>query len=218
MIVSHEHEKYKERWEKSRLNRFNGAYYYSIEIVKNIIPNVKTDRNWVTINVPNVCYDHSIVFIHNNKQPETYNWLKDYKDLVLVCGVPQTVEKVKHLAEHVVYVPLSVDVEEVAQYRKAKTKYSAFVGRANKLGGLHFDYPVDIISGMPREQILEAMAEYEVVYAVGRCAIEAKILGCRVEAYDFRYPDPSIWQVLDNKVAAQLLQVELDKIDKGVKQ
>ena len=217
MIVSHEHEKYKERWEKSRLDRFNGAYYYSKEIVKNIIPNVKTDRNWVTINIPNECYDHSIVFIHNNKQPQTYDWLKEYKDLVLVCGVPQTVEKVKHLAEHVVYIPLSVDVSEVAQYIKPKTKYSAFVGRANKLGGLHFDYPVDIISGMPREQILEAMAEYEKVYAVGRCAIEAKVLGCRVEPYDFRYPDPSIWQVVDNLEAASLLQAELDKIDKGGK-
>lgn len=214
MIVSHEHEKYIESKKRAGLDQFNGAYYYSIEIVKNIIPNVKTDRNWVTINVPGECYDHSIVFIHDNKNPGRYDWLKDYKDLVLVCGVPETVEKVKHLADHAIYLPLSVDVKEVESYKKPKTKYSAFVGRANKLGGLHFDYPVDIISGMPREQILEAMAEYEKVYAVGRCAIEAKILGCRVEPYDFRYPDPSVWQIIDNKVAAQLLQVELDKIDK----
>lgn len=213
MIISHEHEKYQARWAKAKLDRFNGAYYYSKEIVKNIIPNVKTDRNWVTINVPNECYDHSIVFIHNNMYPHTYDWLKDYKDLVLVCGVPQTVEKVKHLADHTIYIPLSVDVKEVEKYRKPKTKYSAFVGRANKLGGLHFDYPVDIISGKPREEILEAMAEYEKVYAVGRCAIEAKILGCRVEAYDFRYPDPSVWQIVDNLTAASLLQAELDKID-----
>lgn len=67
---------------------WNGAYYYSCEIVKNIIPRVETDRNWVTINAMGMCKDHSIVFIHNNTRPQLYDWLKDYKDLVLVCGIP----------------------------------------------------------------------------------------------------------------------------------
>ena len=57
------------------------------------------------------------------------------------------------------------------------------------------------------------MAEYRRVYAVGRCAIEAKCLGCEVLPFDPRYPDPELWQVLDNKDAAAILQKELEKID-----
>ena len=93
--------------------RWNGAFYYSQEIVNNIIPNVKTDRNWITINVPGVACDHSVVFIHNNKTPEAYGWLSKYKDLVLVCGVPETCEKVSGLGK-AVYLPLSIDTTFVS--------------------------------------------------------------------------------------------------------
>ena len=58
------------------------------------------------------------------------------------------------------------------------------------------------------------MAEYEQIYAVGRTAIEAKILGCEVLPYDVRYPDPRMWKVIDNKDAAKLLQKKLDVIDR----
>ena len=51
------------------------------------------------------------------------------------------------------------------------------------------------------------------MYAVGRSAIEAKCLGCRIKPYDKRFPDPRIWKVVDNKDAAKILQRELDKID-----
>ena len=60
---------------------------------------------------------------------------------------------------------------------------------------------------------LPAMAEYKEVYAVGRTAIEAKALGCRVKAYDPRFPDPDRWKVLDNKDAAKILQEQIDQID-----
>ena len=57
------------------------------------------------------------------------------------------------------------------------------------------------------------MAEYETVYAVGRTAIEAKILGCKLKAYDPRFPKVSRWKILDNKKAAKMLQEMLDEID-----
>lgn len=212
MIVDHTHPAYKLKWEHAGTNKWNGAFYYSQEIVKNIIPLVQTDRNWITVNLPGVGCDHSIVFIHNNKHPERYEWLRIYKDIILVCGVPETVDKVKHIGK-AIYLPLSIDVGYVAQFRTDKTKDAAFVGRPAKRRGIELPDGVDIIEGLPREEMLEQMAQYKTVYAVGRCAIEAKVLKCRLKAYDPRYPKVSKWKVLDNKDAAKLLQEELDKID-----
>lgn len=212
MVVDHTHPAYKLKWEHAGTNKWNGAFYYSQEIVKNIIPLVQTDRNWITVNIRGYGCDHAIVFIHNNKHPEAYEWLKEYKDLILVCGVPETVDKVKHIGK-AIYLPLSIDVDYVAQFRTDKTKGAAFVGRPAKRRDIELPDGVDIIEGLPREEMLEQMAQYKTVYAVGRCAIEAKVLKCRLKAYDPRYPKVSRWKVLDNKDAAKLLQEELDKID-----
>lgn len=85
MLIDHNHPLYLKRRALSGDNKWNGAYYYSKEIVDNIIPLVKTDRNWITVNVPDHGYDHSIVFIHNNLYPELYSWLSAHEDLILVC-------------------------------------------------------------------------------------------------------------------------------------
>lgn len=212
VIIDHTHPAYKLKWEHAGKNKWNGAFYYSQEIVRNIIPLVQTDRNWITVNIRGYGCDHAIVFIHNNKHPEVYEWLKVYKDLILVCGVPETVDKVKHIGK-AIYLPLSIDVDYVAQFKTDKTKDSAFVGRPAKRRGIDLPDGVDIIEGLPREEMLKQMAQYKTVYAVGRCAIEAKALKCRLKAYDPRYPKVSRWKVLDNKDAAKLLQEELDKID-----
>lgn len=200
------------KWEQSGRNKWNGAFYYSKEIVKNIIPNVETDRNWITVNVPGKARDHSIVFIHNNLHPENYNWLSGYKDLVLVCGIPETVEKVSHLGK-AVYLPISIDVEYVKQFRTEKTRGAAFVGRVPKRKGIDFPEGVDIIESLPRTRLLPLMAQYKTVYAVGRTALEAKVLGCKLKAYDPRFPKVSRWKVLDNKEAAKMLQEILNEID-----
>ena len=57
------------------------------------------------------------------------------------------------------------------------------------------------------------MAEYEAIYAVGRCALEGLALGCNILPYDNRFPDPSVWKLLDNLEAAKILQEKLDEID-----
>ena len=211
MIIDHNNPEYKKVWLNSGNNRFNGAYYYSREIVKGIIPNIKTDRNWVTINKPGQCLDHSIFFIHNNMYPSRYEWLKDYQDLILVCGVKETCDKVKHLGTPI-YLPLSVNVKEVEQYRTEKTKEVAFVGRRSKRNNYIFPSNVDYLEDMKREDLLREMAKYQFVYAVGRCAIEAKILNCEILAYDERFPY-DIWNILDTKDAVKILQKELDEVD-----
>lgn len=195
--------------------RYNGAYYYSLEICRRIIPAVKTERPWVTINVPGQAVDRAIVFIHNNLNPEVYSFLNYYGDLVLVCCLPETRAKVAHLGR-AIYLPLSIDVEQVAGFRVPKhqrTKDTAFAGRKKKRIEADLPNGIDILEGMPREQLLSAMAHYRRVYAVGRTAIEAKVLGCEVLPYDPRFPDPNRWQVIDTSEAALMLQLELDRID-----
>ena len=213
MIIDHNNPEYRKIWDVSGKNQHNGAYYYSVEIVRDIIPNIKTDRNWVTINARGQCCDHSIVFIHNNQFPSRYDWLKEYKDLILVCGVETTCDKVKHLGTPI-YLPLSVNVKEVERYKAKKTKDTAFVGRRTKRSGIIFPSDTDYLEDMSRNKLLKEMAKYENVYAVGRCAIEAKILGCNVLPYDDRYPDPDIWKILDNQEAVSILQNKLDLIDR----
>lgn len=212
MIIDHNSTIYKQNLRISGKNRYNGAFYYSQEIVKRIIPNVRTDRSWITVNVQGLGCDHAIVFVHNNLRPENYEHLKPYRDLILVCGIPETVPKVQHLGT-AIYLPLSVDVEAVKLFRSEKTMKTAFAGRPAKKTGAQLPAGIDYIEGLPRIQFLQRMARYENIYAVGRTAIEAKILGCNILPYDPRFPDPERWEIMDNLEAAYLLQKKLDIID-----
>lgn len=210
-ITDHTHPLYKYQRSQIGESRWNGAYYYSIEICDRIIPNVKTDRPWITINVkePALGFDRAIVFVHNHKQcPKTYEWLKGYKDLIFVCSEKDDMPKLEYLGTPV-YLPLSVDVEYVKQFRKdKKTKGIAFVGRRERARDIpNLPGGIEYVSGMKREQLLRKLADYETVYALDRVAIEAQILGCNV------LPWPDRWKVIDSLEAAQMLQKELDKID-----
>lgn len=219
MIIDHTHPLYaKKRNSMSEDGKHNGAYYYSKEIVKNIIPNVKTDRNWITIRLPEMTDhpDHSIIFIHNNRNPNYYTYLKDYKDCILVCGLPKTAENMRFYGK-AIYLPLSVDVESVKKYRvKNKTKEIAYAGRKLKLSYNNNRVPkdVDVLSGMSQSKLLREMAKYKTIYASGRTAIQAKILGCKVLPHETNYPDSGFWKVVDNFEAAKMLQRGLDLIDK----
>lgn len=212
MIINHLHPKYQRIRRSASTSMYNGAYYYSKEICRRIIPRVKTDRHWITIRVPDVGADHSIVFIHNNLNPERYDYLKRWDDLVLVCGVPETVPKVEHLGK-AIYLPLSIDVAEVEKHKREDRRGVAFAGRASKKFGKIFPEGTKFISGLARPEFLEKLACFEKVYAVGRVALEAKALGCEILPYDPRFPDPERWEVLDNVEAAKILQMKLDLID-----
>lgn len=213
VIIDHDNKAYRAKWNHLGKNKYNGAFYYSKEIAKHIIPRVNTDRNWVLVNCQGQGVDHAIVFIHNNLHPEHYDWLAQYDDLILVCGVPQTVPLVEHLGK-AIYLPLSVDTQYLDQFMPDhKTKKTAFIGRQYKRKDISFPSGTEIIEGLPRQHLLREMAKFENVYAVGRCAVEAKYLGANILPYDPRYPDPDIWQVLDNRDAATILQQELDKIE-----
>ena len=208
-IFDHNSPRYIKALDKLKKGRNNGAYHYSCEIVKNIIPNVKTDRSWVTIN-SRECENNAIVFIHSNVDIEdNYKWLKNFDGLICVCSVKQTCEEIERLGYgKVIFLPLSVDVEYVSKFKRPKTKEACYVGNmwAWKQPDLIKYVPAGtrFLAEMSRDELLTHLASYKVAYAIGRCAIEAKVLGCEVRTCDHRYPDPNMWQVLDNKDAAKM--------------
>ena len=217
VIIDYQHPAYQMKYRAMHggNGKYNGAYYYSKEIRELLIPKIKTDRNWVTINIPGFAADHSIIFIHNNlNSAERYDWLSGYKDLVLVVGVPETASKVAHLGK-TIYLPLPIDKANVAQYIVEKDKEVCYAGRGKKFIGKKVEG--DPICDVPREEMLARMAHYKKCYAVGRTAIEAKILGCEILPYDERFPDPSVWKVFTYDDAAKVLQKELDAIDSNQK-
>lgn len=218
MILDHTYPSYVRKMQAlTNGNKYNGAYYYSKEIVKNIIPYVQTNRNWVTVRIPEIndIPDHSIIFIHNNCNPNYYEYLKDLKDCILVCGLPSTRDNVSFFGK-AIYLPLSVDVKQVEKYKvKNKTKDCAFAGRRSKINfcGNRLPKDCDIITDMPQSQLLREMAKYKKIYATGRVAIQAKILGCELGLADRRFNSTDIWKVLDNRDAAKMLQQMINEID-----
>lgn len=221
MNITHLSKNYQDKIAGKESKKFNGAYYYSVEIVKNIIPLVETKRPFVTINTGKA-YNHAIVFIHSNVNlKQTYEYLHKYKDLILVCGLPSTQSVMSTMfPEHkVIHLPLSVDVEEVKQYyipfeqKPYDTCYAGRFGKFSLSGDPLAVFKVKMITNMERSELLKHMAQYKNVYAVGRVAIEAQILGSKVLNYDRRFPNNVTWPILDNKDAGKLLNEMIRDID-----
>lgn len=217
MNITHEHPEYRELRFKCGKGRFNGAYYYAKEIEKNIIPRVKTKREWNTVGRDlEGMHDGMIVFLHDNSTPWHYQWLRNYNDLILVCSSQYTADSVKYSGKTIL-LPMSIDTKYVKRFRTEKTREICFVGNVwvrnnarKKITG-----NVDFFSALPREELLEELAKYKAAYCIDRCKLEALTLNCKVLPLDVRYGCDDVDKVLDNRDAAKILQKELNKIDKG---
>lgn len=213
MIINHEDQDYL----KIRLKHDNGAYYFSKEICENIIPQVKTDRNWITVNSENKCMDHSIVWIHNNEAPDHYEHLRLYKDLILICVFPHTLRRMieMHPKFHCIYLPLSIDIDYVKKFKtKRKTKSQAYFGRMAKCPlEISEEAKIDKIFGDNRDDLLTKVSKYKTIYAVDRCALEAKALGCKVIPCYKEYNNGDKFALIDNQETAKELQRLLNEID-----
>lgn len=198
----------------------NGAYYYSQEIVKNIIPNVNTWRPWDTLGMKFLkSYEHAIVFIHHNLSwDKVYSWLDRYEDQILVCSTRPTYEWALSHGKKAILLPLSIDVDYVKQFQTKKTKRACYAGnrwafkREDEQKNIpkYVDFPPP---NLPREELLKFIAPYKECYAIGRCAIEALCLGCKIKPFYRAYPDSKYWKVLSNQKTAEILQKHLDRID-----
>lgn len=212
MIISHLSPEY----ENLKIEHNNGAYFYSKELYENIVPKIKTDRNWILINAEGQCFDHSIVFIHNNKNPERYEWLRECKDLILVCSQVKTVKTMIQMFPkfHVILIPLSIDTNYVKQFKpKRKSKKIAYFGRKVKCPpAILEDESIDKLWGTDHDALLKEVGKYKTVYAIGRCALEAKCLGCKVLPHAGEYENVE-FQLLDNKDIIPSLQRLINKID-----
>lgn len=196
----------------------NGANIYSQLICKFFVPNVKTERNWVTINVGK-CVDNSIVFIHSNLNAnKKHAYLKDYKNLILVCSQVSTMKDVQDYGIPV-YLPLSIDTHYVKSFMNLnKDRNTCYAGRKGKTGYEQLkNQHVDLLCDMSHDELLKTMAKYLYVYAVGLTAIEALCLGCNLLPYDQRFPDPSVWKVKDCRNMIPVLQNLIDMCDKVVR-
>lgn len=209
VIASHLTPEYAARVMAQGDDRWNGAWFYSEEILRGIVPRVRTDRPWVLVNYVGMCEDHAIVFAHNNWHTHIYGWLGAYDDLVIVACRQSTADALAHLGRTVV-LPLSVDVAEVASHARPKDRDVCFAGRREKLTA---ELGCPVLTGLPRGEFLDEMARYRRVYAIDRTAIEAHVLGCEVLPYDPEFPDPSVWAPLDTADAASMLQGILDGMD-----
>lgn len=208
-------------WINLNIPHTNGAYWYSKEILEKIVPNIKTDRNWVLINAEHTCMDHSIVFIHNNAHPERYEWLAPFKDLILVCSTVKTLKTMIEMfpKAHSILIPLSIDVEYVKQFKpKRKTKKVCYYGRLEKCPkSLMENNDVIKLGDGERDKLLKELGKFKTVYAIGRCALEALALGCDVLSHEGEYEGVE-FTLLDNKEVVPELQRLLNEIDyKGVK-
>ena len=221
MIIGVNNLNYRSHRKTFKSGAHNGAYYYAKEIEKNIVPLVKTDRNWDLLGMKFTNhYPHSIIFIHHCLDwDRVYSWLEKCKDFILVVSTKPTLEWAKSKGYKAIFLPLSIDVEYVKQFKTEKTKRACYAGnrwafkreQEEKNIPDYVDFP---LPNIPREEMLKFIAPYKELYAIGRCAIEGMVLGCKIKPFLMdRYPDPDYWKILDNKDAAKILQRELDKID-----
>lgn len=219
-IITHDDPVFQDMREKLGERAHNGGYYYSKEITDNIIPNVQTDRSWITVCMKGKIVPHSIFFVHATETFEQYEWMKTLPemDIVAVCSKKSSMlyfEKLRCVS-HSIFLPLSVDTKYIKQFKqKKKTKDTCFYG--NKWPS-RVQYLLPKTNSVPhiqgaRDECLEELAKYKQCYAIDRCALEAKTLGVDVLPTDARF-DPDIFRVYDNREAALILQSQLDYIDK----
>lgn len=223
MIIDHNHPEYIELRKKTGQGKYNGCYYYSKEIVENIIPRVKTNRDWNVVGRDlEGMHDGMIVFLHDNSTPWHYEWLHKYNDLILICSSKYTRNSVIYSGKTII-LPMSIDTEYVKQFRlddSERTKETCFVG--NKWVKANMTNPsvlkaagkVDFFSSMPREKLLKEVAKYKRGFAIDRCAQEILCLGLELLPIETRYHCDDVGKVVDNRQAAEMLQNELNKIDR----
>lgn len=207
--------------DKQTHGKENGAYYYSKEIEENILPELGFDMFYITagaaLYTARELPDGAIVICHDNRSTKQSYGKLFGKGIVWVCSKHSTVETLDGYGERAVYVPLSIDTEYVKQFKRKKTKDTAYVGNAWAFKREYLNsLPIDIeqLSDMPRVKLLKEMAKYKNVLAEGRVLQEAQILGCKTEVPKYDGHESVYVEALDNREAIKYWREVLEPIAK----
>lgn len=193
-ILGTESSKYKKWYDQQGVRKNNGSYYYSKEVEQIILPHL-SDLPVVIVTAGAVLYNTrdiprgSVIICHDNRTTKDSYGKFFGKNMLWVCSKQSTVDTLSSYGERAVYVPLSIDTQYVAQFKRQRRKNAtAFVGNAwafkdKYIASLPDD--VVILNDMERGQLLKEMAKYKHVIAEGRCLMEAQVLGasCTVPQY-----------------------------------
>ena len=205
---------------KQTYGKENGAYYYSKEIEENILPELGFDMFFITTGAalysPREIPDGTIVICHDNRSTKQSYGRLFGKGIIWVCSKHSTVKTLEGYGERAVYVPLSIDTEYVKQFKRKKTKDTAYVGNAWAFKREYLNaLPIDIeqLSGMPRVKLLKEMAKYKRVIAEGRVLMEAQILGCKTEVPKYDGHESVYVEALDNREALKYWREALEPIE-----
>jgi hypothetical protein len=217
IIQDHNTTEYKAAQSKLNRGKFNGAYFYSKEIVDCFIPQIKTTYNWQTINHQKAP-EHCIVFVHSNNALHRYDYLLKYKDIILVCSTHNSLNELKKKGhKKVIYVPLSIDTDYLDNFKMDK-KYGTIA--AGNLWAFTPETKVMFIRNrikhyhdIPREDLLKLMAKSKTVYAIGRTAMEAIYLGANVIQPDKEYPVEKYTTYFTQKQAIEILRKEIERYE-----
>jgi hypothetical protein len=218
IIQDHNTNEYKIAQARLKSGKFNGAYFYSKEIVDCFIPKIKTSYNWQTIN-HQTAPEHCIVFVHSNNALYRYDYLLTYRDIILVCSTHNSVKELKKKGhKKVVYVPLSIDTEYLSQFKNeykngtiAAGNLWAFTPQTKQFfihNGIKHYHDVE------REDLLRLISKSETVYAIGRTAMEAIYLGANVIQPDKEYPVEKYTTYFTQKKAISILKRHIKKFEK----
>lgn len=219
IIQDHTTKEYLIAQSKLSAGKFNGAYFYSKEIVESFIPNINTTYNWQTIN-HQTAPEHCIVFVHSNNALERYDYLLKYNDVILVCSTHNSLNQLKRKGhKKVIYVPLSIDTDYLDNFKNDNEKNGTIAtgnqwAFTNETKKFFIKNNIKHYHDIPREQLLTLMSNAETIYAIGRTAMEAIYLGANVIQPDKEYPVEKYTTYYKQEDAIRILQQEIDKYDK----
>lgn len=217
IVQDHTTEEYLKAKEALLSGKHNGAFYYSKEIVESFIPKIKTSYNWQTIN-HQIAPEHCIVFVHSNNALDRYDYLLNYKDVILVCSTNHSLEQLKNKGHRkVIYVPLSIDTKYLDNFKSKEKNGVVACGNVWAFSGsmkrFFKENNIKHYHDIEREEMLKLMGSSEKVYAIGRTAMEAIYLGATVEQPDKEYPVEKYSTYYTQDEAIDIMQKELDRIE-----
>lgn len=117
MVIDHNNKAYRRKW---GLAKEEPERKYS-ELISKAAAKIKTDRDFFTVNVKQAT-DRAIVVIHSNND---YDWLKEYKGLILICKDDDTAERYRGFGE-------TVTISEKAAPSSVKKKIHDTINKIDK--------------------------------------------------------------------------------------